>query len=53
MDRRELLALRKSVFERVERCKKLGDYGAGAKDIRENAEDLLKLIEHLLERIDE
>jgi hypothetical protein len=53
MDRRELLALRKSVFERVERCKAIGDYGAGAKDIREGAEDTLKLIDHLLEKFDE
>lgn len=51
MSREELLALRKSTFERVDRLRKTGDYGAGASDIRENAETLLKLIDHILERM--
>jgi hypothetical protein len=51
MSRDELLALRKSTFERVEKMRRTGDYGAGAADIRENAETQLKLIDHLLERM--
>jgi hypothetical protein len=31
--------------------RKIGDFAAGAADIRENAEVLLKLIDHLLERM--
>lgn len=51
MSRDEMVALRKATFERVERMRKTGDYGAGAADIRENAEVQLKLIDHLLERM--
>lgn len=51
MTRAEMLELRKSAFERLERLRKVGDWGAGASDIRENAETQLKLIDHLLERL--
>lgn len=51
MSRDEMVQLRKATFERVERLRKTGDYGAGAADIRENAEVLLKLTDHLLERM--
>lgn len=51
MSRDEMVQLRKATFERVERMRKTGDYGAGAADIRENAEVLLKLTDHLLERM--
>lgn len=51
MSREELVTLRKATYERVERMRKTGDYGAGASDIRENAEVLLKLTDHLLERM--
>jgi hypothetical protein len=51
MTRQEMIELRKETFDRVERMRKIGDYGAGAADIRENAEVLLKLADHLLERM--
>ena len=51
MKREELLDLRKATVERVDRLRKIGDYGAGAADIRENAETLLALIDHHLERM--
>lgn len=51
MDRHEMLELRKTTVERVERMRREGDYAAGAKDNRENTESLLKLIEHLLEKM--
>lgn len=51
MTREELVDLRKGTFERVEIMRRTGDYAAGAADIRENAEALLKLIDHLLERM--
>ncbi len=47
--REELLKLRQETFEQVERLRKTGDYGAGASDIRKNAETLLVLIEDRLE----
>lgn len=47
--REELLELRTKTVARVERLRKTGDYGAGAADIRENAEALLILIEERLE----
>lgn len=50
-DRRdELVELRKVHFARLERMRALGDYDAGAPDSRENAETLLKLLDHLIER---
>lgn len=51
MTRAEMLDLRKTAFERLERLRKVGDWGAGASDIRENSETQLKLIDHLLERM--
>ncbi len=48
--REELLELRKKTLQRVERMRKIGDFGAGASDIRENGEALLLLIEDQLER---
>jgi len=51
MTRQEMVELRKATFERVERMRKTGDFAAGAADIRENAEVLLKLADHLLERM--
>jgi hypothetical protein len=50
-DRREdLIDIRKQLFPRLERMRHIGDYGAGAPDIRETAEVLLRIIDHLLER---
>lgn len=51
MTRDEMVELRKATFERVKELRKVGDYGAGASDNRENAEALLKLMDHLLERM--
>ncbi len=51
MNREEIIALRKDLHARVERLRRTGDYGAGASDIRENAETLLKITDHLLERM--
>ena len=51
MSREELVAIRTETLERVERMRKTGDYAAGASDIRENAEVLLKITDHLLERM--
>lgn len=51
MTKEELVELRKETFHRVERMRKTGDYAAGASDIRDNAEALLKLADHLLERM--
>lgn len=51
MTREEIVEQRKATFDRVERMRHIGDYAAGAADIRENAEILLKLFDHLLERM--
>jgi hypothetical protein len=51
MKRDEIVALRKELFTRLERMRHVGDYGAGAQDLRETAEVVLKLIDHLLERM--
>lgn len=51
MTKEEMLDLRKETVARVERMRHVGDYGAGAADIRNNAEAQLKLIDHLLERM--
>ena len=51
MTRQEMIELRKATFASVERLRKTGDYGAGASDIRENAETNLKIVDHLLERL--
>lgn len=51
MKREEMVELRKELIERLLRLRRIGDYGAGAADIRETAEALLKIMEHLLERL--
>lgn len=51
MTREEIIALRKRVVARVDRMRQEGDWGAGAADIRENAETQLAMIDHLLERM--
>lgn len=51
MIREELVTVRSATFQLVERLRKVGDYGAGAADIRAIAETQLKLIDHLLERL--
>ena len=51
MTRAEMLELRKTAVERLDRLRKVGDWGAGASDIRETAEVQVKLIDHLLERM--
>lgn len=51
MKREEMVELRKEAFKDVERMRKTGDYGAGAADIRNTAERLLELVDHLLERM--
>jgi len=51
MTRPEMVELRKATFERIDRMRKTGDFAAGAADIRDNAEALLKLMDHLLERM--
>jgi hypothetical protein len=51
MTRQELIELREVTEARVERMRKIGDYQAGAADIRENAEALLLLIDDRLERM--
>lgn len=47
MTHEEIVELRKATLARVERMRKIGDYQAGAADIRENAEAILKLVLHL------
>lgn len=49
--REEMLDLRKAFYERLGRMRHIGDYGAGAADIRETAEAVMKLIDHALERM--
>lgn len=51
MTRDEMVELRKETFERLMRMRHVGDYGAGASDNRENAEALVKLMDHFLERM--
>lgn len=51
MNREEMIELRKEAFKDVERMRKVGDYAAGAADIRNTAERQLELIDHLLERM--
>jgi hypothetical protein len=50
MTREELVELRQKTLVRVERMRKVGDFGAGASDIRENGEAILLVIEDVLER---
>lgn len=51
MNRDEIIALRRDVLEVVKKLQQIGDYGAGAGDIRFLAETVLKLTDHLLERM--
>ncbi len=51
MTREEMIRLRKETLQRVERMRKEGDYAAGSGDNRANAEVLLYLIDHLLEKM--
>ena len=51
MNRDELVELRKALFARLERMRHVGDYAAGAADVRETAETLLKMVDHWLERM--
>lgn len=45
----ELLKLREEAVDRVERLRRVGDYGAGAADIRAIAEAVVALIDDRLE----
>ena len=51
MKREEMLEFRKDTYDRVDYLRRLGDHSAEAPDVRKNAEGLLKLIDHLLERM--
>lgn len=51
MTKEEMIELRKDTLRRVEVMSKTGDYAAGAADNRQNAEVLLALIDHLLQRM--
>lgn len=51
MTREEMVELRRELFDRVKRMRHVGDYGVGAADNRDNAEAILKLLDHLLERM--
>lgn len=51
MIREELVEIRKATVARVERLRKIGDHSAEAPDVRANAEDILRLLDHLLERM--
>jgi hypothetical protein len=51
MTKQEMLELRTATFLRVEQLRKVGDHSAEAPDVRKNAECLLQLIDHLLERM--
>jgi hypothetical protein len=51
MSREEVVALRTELLDVVAKLRKIGDYGAGAGDIRFLAETVLKLTDHLLEKM--
>jgi hypothetical protein len=51
MTREEIIELRKATFARVVAGLAHAIDAAGASDIRENGEALLKLMDHLLERM--
>lgn len=51
MKREEMIELRKALVARLERLRQVGDWGAGASDIRDNAEATLRIYDHLLERM--
>jgi len=50
MTREELVELRKATFVRVEKLRRIGDHSAEAPDVRANAEVLLALLDHELEK---
>jgi len=50
-ERDDMVALRQAFYARLEKMRTVGDYSAGAADIRETAEAVLKLIDNALERI--
>jgi hypothetical protein len=51
MKREELVEVRKATLARLERLRRVGDHSAEAPDVRANAEDILRLQDHLLERM--
>lgn len=51
MTRDEFVELRKGLVARVEKLRRLGDHSAEAPDIRANAELILALVDHLLEKM--
>ena len=51
MTKQEMLDFRKETYRRVVDLRLIGDHSAEAPDVRANAEGLLKLIDHLLERM--
>jgi hypothetical protein len=51
MTKQEIMELRKATYQRVAQLRLIGDHSAEAPDVRKNAECLLQLIDHLLERM--
>ncbi len=51
MTKEELIERRKTMVTRVERLRAIGDHSAEAPDIRMNAETILQMLDHLLERM--
>jgi hypothetical protein len=51
MKREELVEVRNATLARVERLRRVGDHSAEAPDVRANAEDILRMWDHLLERM--
>ncbi len=49
--RDDMVALRNAFFERLEHMRRIGDYSAGAADIRETGEAIIKILDHILERM--
>lgn len=51
MTRDEVLQLRNQLQALIDQLRRLGDYDASARSIRETAEAVLKLTQHLLDRM--
>lgn len=51
MKRDELVELRNGTLARVEKLRRIGDHSAEAPDVRANAETILAILDHLLERM--
>ncbi len=51
MNRDELVQVRKETVKRVEKLRRVGDHSAEAPDVRANAEDILRIFDHMLERM--